>query len=356
MATPAQHRAVQDVLHACYSGGDDLGGLRGGLLRTLRRAVPFDAAFVAFTDPDTLLFTSAFAEEPLGPSAPLFLGNEFGSGHDVNRFADLAHAPDVVASLDGATQGDRSSSARWRDIMGPLGLGDEVRVALRSDATSWGFLCLHRSGPSGFTAAEMATLRRIAPHAGEAIRRTAAIAATRMSTSDVPGQSQAVVLVADHMVLAVAGSVDEIQADVPTVGRPLPLPLAAVVHRLEGIEQGGAEREAPPAVVRMTTKSGALVTVHAARLRDAAGNGSVVLTISPATSGERSSLLLAAHGLTPAQRRVAELVLQGRTTQQIVVSLKISAHTVQDHLKVVFDKTGVRSRRELVTMLMHAPR
>ncbi len=53
--------------------------------------------------------------------------------------------------------------------------------------------------------------------------------------------------------------------------------------------------------------------------------------------------------LTPAQCGVARLVLQGRTTGQIVIDLCISAHTVQDHLKVVFDKVGVRSRRELVS-------
>jgi len=101
------------------------------------------------------------------------------------------------------------------------------------------------------------------------------------------------------------------------------------------------------------TKRGALVAVHAARLRDASGNGPIAVTVAPAAPTERSSLFLAAHGLTPAQRRVANLVLQGRTTGQIVVELRISAHTVQDHLKAVFDKVGVRSRRELVSALMH---
>jgi DNA-binding CsgD family transcriptional regulator len=85
----------------------------------------------------------------------------------------------------------------------------------------------------------------------------------------------------------------------------------------------------------------------------ASGSGPIVLTVGPAAPAERSSLLLAAYGLTPAQRLVANLVLRGKTTSQIVVDLCISAHTVQDHLKVVFDKVGVRSRRELVGALMH---
>ena len=80
-------------------------------------------------------------------------------------------------------------------------------------------------------------------------------------------------------------------------------------------------------------------------------NGPIVITLPPARASARSSLLLAARGLTPAQGRVAALVLRGLSTRAIVDALKISEHTVQDHLKAVFDKIGVGSRRELVAAL-----
>jgi DNA-binding CsgD family transcriptional regulator len=63
---------------------------------------------------------------------------------------------------------------------------------------------------------------------------------------------------------------------------------------------------------------------------------------------QMASLYLDAHGLTPAQSRVAALVRQGRSTRQIVNELQISAYTVQEHLGAVFDKFGIGSRRELV--------
>jgi DNA-binding CsgD family transcriptional regulator len=63
-------------------------------------------------------------------------------------------------------------------------------------------------------------------------------------------------------------------------------------------------------------------------------------------------MVLAAHGLTPAQHRVATLVLQGRSTAEIVTALHISANTLQEHLRAVFDRFGVGSRRELVAALM----
>lgn len=343
---------METVIRACYSAGDDLATLRHGFLHALQRTVPFDAAFFATCDPDTLLFTSAFTDDPLAESGPLFLDNEFAPRADVNRFADLAHAADPVASLDHSTGGDRRVSARSREIMAPLGLGDEARVAFRVDALSWGFLCLHRSGATGFSNRELGLLRKTAPHVGEALRRGVTAGADAPDCADDPTRgAQGLVLVADQRVLATAGAIDMIEGVPIVVGHQLPLPLMALVRRLEAIEHGTID--APPPAVRLRTPSGALVSVHATRLRDGSDHGPVAISFTPAAVSERSSLLLAAHALTPAQRRVAELVLQGRTTAQIVVELHISAHTVQDHLKEVFDKFGVRSRRELVGALLH---
>jgi DNA-binding CsgD family transcriptional regulator len=65
-----------------------------------------------------------------------------------------------------------------------------------------------------------------------------------------------------------------------------------------------------------------------------------------------ASLYLDAHGLTPAQSRVAALVLQGPLHQANRERALISAYTVQEHLGAVFDKFGIGSRRELVATLL----
>ncbi len=59
-------------------------------------------------------------------------------------------------------------------------------------------------------------------------------------------------------------------------------------------------------------------------------------------------LVLQAYGLTERETRVAQLVLLGLSTDEIVDRLLITTLTVQQHLKAVFDKIGVHSRRELV--------
>jgi DNA-binding CsgD family transcriptional regulator len=60
-----------------------------------------------------------------------------------------------------------------------------------------------------------------------------------------------------------------------------------------------------------------------------------------------------AYGLTRQEQTVTSLVCRGMSTREISERLQISANTVQDHLKSIFTKTGVRSRRELVTAILH---
>jgi DNA-binding CsgD family transcriptional regulator len=93
------------------------------------------------------------------------------------------------------------------------------------------------------------------------------------------------------------------------------------------------------------------LTLRASYLYGQNGKQTAVV-LEPASSDEMSSLVLDAHGLTPAQERVASLVLRGHSTKEIVDQLQISANTVQEHLGAVFEKFGVRSRRELVALLL----
>jgi hypothetical protein len=43
--------------------------------------------------------------------------------------------------------------------------------------------------------------------------------------------------------------------------------------------------------------------------------------------------------------------MEGLTTKQMAHAIALSPHTVQDHLKSIFAKTGVRSRSELVSQI-----
>jgi hypothetical protein len=91
MADAIMKRQVTALIGRCYAGLD-VADLRDEVLRRLRRIVSVDAAFFGTVDPQTLLFTSAVGEEPLGAATPLFLDNEYGR-EDVNKFAALGRRP-----------------------------------------------------------------------------------------------------------------------------------------------------------------------------------------------------------------------------------------------------------------------
>jgi DNA-binding CsgD family transcriptional regulator len=348
-------RQATALIGRCYAGLD-AAGLREEVLRRLRTMLPVDAAFFATVDPMTLLFTSAAADEPLDTATPLFLDNEFGRD-DVNKFAELAESADPVASLDGATRGRRPASARYREIMGPLGLGDELRAALVSKNGCWGVLCLHRQDAlHGFDATEIDLIRRISPHLAEGLRRAVIIRPAAPGGTETAGPGM-IILDANLGVVSMNQEAQRWLAEIAGPDWPsaseLPIPVYSAAAGLARIEEGPATVQ-PPATVRLRSHAGVWLSLHASRLSGPPAP-QIGIVIEPAPAAQVSPLLLNAYGLTAAQTRVAALVIRGHSTRQIAGELYISANTVQEHLTAAFDKLGVRSRRELVAAVLTGP-
>ncbi|MFC5664938.1 LuxR C-terminal-related transcriptional regulator [Kitasatospora misakiensis] len=332
-------RRLADIERRCRGGLDTI-ALGTEILDRLRRVVPAEAAFSATVDPVTLLFTSATAEDPLGAATAQFLDNEFGRA-DVNKFAGLAQAADPVGSLDRATEGNRADSARYREIMAPLGLGDELRAALVTGHRCWGVLCLHREASSpGFTDTEFALVRRIAPALAAGLRTAmTAPPPSKATTGPDPHGVGLILLDSALRTVSMSPEAERWLTDFPDGDRQdaalLPVSVLA------------AAAGPVPSTVRIRGRSGRWLAVHTVRLGPQIG-----VVVEPARPSELGAVLLSAHGLTDAQTRVAALVIRGHSTRQLVDELHISANTVQEHLTAVFDKFGVRSRRELVAVML----
>jgi DNA-binding CsgD family transcriptional regulator len=102
--------------------------------------------------------------------------------------------------------------------------------------------------------------------------------------------------------------------------------------------------------VRILTPAGQWAAIEGARL-EGAGHGGVAVTIRVASTHEVFDLLCRTYDLTPRERQVVAFVVDGLATKQLAEELHISPHTVQDHLKAIFAKTALSSRRELVSHL-----
>jgi DNA-binding CsgD family transcriptional regulator len=328
------------IAEACHSGRPPE-ELRDAVLPRLNRAVPFDAAFWATTDPGTLLFTQAHQQALPHETIPAFLANEF-AGEDANPFTELA--VDGVGTLAVATGGALEQSARHNEILAPLGFGDELRAVLRRDGVVWGVLCLHRAAGRSFTIEELRYVQGIAPLLADGVRHGLLVASVEMTpTVETPG----LVLLStggEVISLTEAGSqwLDE-RGDKDVERDGLPPVVLAVAARLDSAEARGAVPR-----LRMRTRTGWWAVLHAARLPDAAGDVIAIIIEEPSPA-ELAPVLMLAYGLTPREREIACLACRGRSTKQISAELHIATNTVQQHLTSVFDKTDVRSRRELVT-------
>jgi DNA-binding CsgD family transcriptional regulator len=160
-----------------------------------------------------------------------------------------------------------------------------------------------------------------------------------------------VILLADDLtVIAVTEQAEYLLSLVDHPSPPqLPLPVAVytVATALAALERGTLHPAAQPGT-RIPTRAGPWLSLHASRLRAQSGERPIAVVVERAQPEATMPVLLSAHGLTVRESDVARLVLRGLSTTAIADTLHISTNTVQDHLKAVFDKTGVHSRRDLV--------
>ncbi len=339
-------RAVRELVTRCHSGLDPM-SLQSELVARLGRILSLEAVFCASVDPATLLFTSAVMHEIPPDLTPRFLANEFLED-DVNKFTTLARRRFPVDWLDHATKADRAASPRYREIMAPIGLGDELRAAFRSGGECWGFLCLHREdAPLGFTEGEARLIARLAPHVGEGLRRALLVDAADVSPgADGPG---VLVLAEDGSLIATTEVGErwlfELARRDQRVG-PLPLAVETVLARLEAIQKGDGPLGLLPRV-RVRTRAGRWAVLHASEMAGLGQGRHVAVVVEPAAPAELAPLILLAYGLTRREAEVAQLALQGRPNKVLARELHISENTVEDHLKAVFAKIGVGSRGEL---------
>lgn len=324
----------------------------------LRWAVPWAADGWMFLDPQTLMFTGG-----IRPDQPLEvfsrqLDDEFRAS-DVDRFRVLARAPRPAATLRQATGGQPERSSRYRQILAPLGGGDELRAVFRTGETCWGGVSLVRgAADEQFSEADVALVTSAGGLIADALRR--ALTADGFAPAAAPdaGDAATGVLVLDardtmeSWTPEAAGLLRQ-ASEGNREGLPLPVAVYSVAHRarvMPSTRPGGPTA----ATARMRLPTGRWLTAEAAPLDGGSErSGRVAVTLQPARPVHLAPLVLAARGLTTRERQVARLLLRGDTTEHIARCLVISRHTLRDHLKAIYTKLGVANRPQFTALLLH---
>ena len=313
------------------------------MVDALQPDVPSDRWCVLTLDPATTLPTGGLHEHGVSPTlAPRMLELEFGGG-DVNALTDLARGRQAVATLDGATQGDRQRSPRYRGVLAPDGLAHELRAVFRDGHGAWAAMVLMRGdGAPDFSAAEQALVAGLAEPVTRALRRVLLMGEIAAQAS---AQAPAMLLLdgGAQLTLRHASATAAhwlAQIDDGSAGE-LPYALLSLAQRARSTGGG--------AMTRLRARSGRWLTAHAEALGDEGTEVSVI--VQPSRPHEIAQVLSGAYGLTPREAEVARLVAAGCSNPEIAGMLFVSRHTVEDHLKKLYAKLGVNSRSGLVSRL-----
>jgi DNA-binding NarL/FixJ family response regulator len=324
-------------------------------IASIDRAVPFEAACLATVDPSTRLLTGARKYGDL-------LGrndhdHEFGLveyGEDEpTAFMRLAETGVDAAAVRLAPASGAEASPRLERFMNPyFGYTDELRTLCRDGNRVWGGIAMFRGGGAdAFTDADVAFMSSLTEVFGIGLR-AGMLATLAATTAPVDAAGPAVLIVGrDDSIRQTSLGAEERLADL-LAGQNSGAPVA-VISALVGAARRFARGESSvPPRSRVRGASGMWLVLHASPL-SALGehDGDVVITIEEARPPEIVPLVVAAFDLTPRERDVTQLVLQGVDTKAIAQAMHVSTYTVQDHLKAVFDKANVRSRRELISLI-----
>jgi DNA-binding CsgD family transcriptional regulator len=271
---------------------------------------------------------------------------------DLNRFEELRARRSPVSAISTETRGELHASARFREMIEPAGVADELRVAFVDPFGLWAALVIFTE--RRMTPDDVEFVSGLMPVAASALRRDAAARAFADRRPQADGEDEAgpSVLILDRgdRILAADAVARRRLSAVPD---PRPVELPGLISFVAAQARWGAEGRSQTA--RMLADDGRWFLVNASLLDDRdAGNVAVVVQPAPAASVVDGALR--ALGLSTREREVAALVLQGHSTKAIASALVISPWTAQDHLKSIYEKVGVSSRSELVSLVPASPR
>lgn len=323
----ATELALTRLMRACPDGE----AFRQEAIGLLRRAVGFDGWCWARLDPRSRLPAHGSLAEHTGAEAI------------VPRLFRAPYAARIdprwpVATLGAETGGVLARSARWRDLLRPLGHHDELRAALAGGGLCWGHLVCYRDLPGNpFTGDQAALVRRVAPLLGAHMR-----AGWRLGTAGVCAGDEPGTLVFDAGLMLLSATRTALRW-LEALDWPPAWGLPAFVYALAA----RAADTGSGVTIGARALRGGWASLHAAPLLPATAAGSVVVTIGPPAPAGVADLLMRAWELSPRERQIAAAIVAGQDTRQTARALEVSEHTVRQHVKTVFAKVGVHSRDHL---------
>lgn len=334
------------------SAGLDLATFLSEVDASIDRVLKASALCASTVDPTTNLLTSTYKFGDLKgrDEGDLHWSMIEYGGEESTAFIDLHTAGTTAIGMHIETGGDLARSMRLRECIAPyLGYGDELRVVASAEGRVWGSCSFFRSPDDrAFDAVDVEFAASLAPFLARGFRSGLMTSAAGYNSGATAVGPAVIIVDADNQLVQVSPGAEQRLAEIMVnehsagaIGT-----IAALVASARRYRSGLVD-VVPRGRVRL--RSGGWVVFQASPLASREGaTGDVVITIEDARPPEIVPLVVEAFGLTGRERDVTQFVLQGAETKDIATALNVSPYTVQDHLKAIFDKAGVHSRRELI--------
>jgi len=353
VASAASVSATRAKLERLACAGVDSFEYRDRALGEVRKLLAHDYGMLWTTDPATGFFTSAMPNSTVDDPDMVYCRmshrNEFVEP-DFNKFRVLARQSRHVGVLSSATGGDLGRSARYRTILQPLGFQHELRLALVDGSGCWGAAMLWRAADSpDFTEEDQTAAAQLGPTLASGLRVALVTGACETGlTSEGPGL---ILLDDSYAVQSITPSAQLWLQELDSSPLGLPEPVVAVAASLASRSPDSAPAWLSP-WARVRGRSGRWIMIHGSRTETAkGGETSTAIIIEDAKPAEIAPIIISAYRLSEREAEVTRRILQGLSTKEIAAEMYLSAYTIQDYLKSVFDKVGVRSRRQLAARL-----
>lgn len=357
MATAWQRIRARERIVALGDAGLGERDLRRQVLTLLSGVISFDWYAWLLTDPVTTVGTAPLAEVPRISELPTLIKAKYAT--TVNRWTALLLQASPTELLTVATGGELGRSRVWREVMSQDGVSDVASMVFADQYGCWGFLDLWRAAARGrFDPADADYLASVAAPLTSALRQSQAQTFSGPATAHRHNTAPVVLTLDDGLRITSRTAASQAWLDVLLPPDPnaqaIPASVYNVAAQLLAAEEGIDDH---PAVTRTHLAGGFWLTLRAARLateQPTASRGAaatIVVTIEEAPATDRLDLFGRAFGLSARERELLSLLATGSDTRSLARQMSLSEHTVQDHLKSIFAKTGARDR---ITLLSRA--
>ena len=227
------------------------------------------------------------------------------------------------------TGGDLRRDLSWREVLGPAGVGDKMRIQLNAGGACWALVHLHRdSSRTHYSEEDVKFAADVAPLLAPRIRADLRAPGPR-DAAPVPEPGTIILDQNQSMVAATEQAwrwIDRLGVPGPNPAEPLPPHVYVLATHV------AASPERRPARVRVRAADGTWAVIRAAALTTgSAVPAGYAVTLEAAPADDLAPLLMRAWRLTRREREVARLVIDGLSTEGIATTLFISVHTVRDH-------------------------